>query len=195
VAIFPNGTVDIGKLNYYQDLLPRLQRIYLDEVLPQNMPSNLSLLSIIIANDSKAIEIAKSLLQQPQFQAEENEMLLNMIETLLKYKLTGVSREEIWKMINLAHVDITRTSWYQEGKIEGKFEGKIEGKLEGKLEGKQEEAQSLIIRLLAKRFGKLTKTVAKKIAQLPLEQLEQLADDFFEFESVKDLQRWLKEKA
>jgi predicted transposase YdaD len=102
-------------------------------------------------------------------------------------------------MINLAHVDITRTSWYLEGKEQGilfgKEVGKLEGKLEGKYEGKQEEAKSLIMRLLAKRFGKLTKTVVKKIEQLPLEQLEKLADDFFQFESVKDLQKWLKEKA
>ncbi len=62
-------------------------------------------------------------------------------------------------MINLAHVDIIRTSWYHEGKQEGE--------------------QNLLLRLLSKRFGKLTKTVVKKIEQLPLEQLEQLADDFF----------------
>jgi predicted transposase YdaD len=78
-------------------------------------------------------------------------------------------------MINLAHVDITRTSWYQEGRLEGKLEGKREGMLAGKQEGEQ----VLLLRLLTKRFGKLTKTVTKKIEQLPLEQLEQLADDFF----------------
>ncbi len=182
VAIFPNRVVDVGKLDYYQTELPHLQRIYLDEVLPQNTANDLSLLSIIIAHESKAIEIAKDLLQQPSFQAKENALLLNKIETILKYKLPHTPREEIWKMINLAHVDITRTSWYQEGMLMG----------EGK--GKQEEAQSLIMRLLVKRFGKLTKTVVKRVEQLSLEQLEQLADDFFQFESVKDLQKWLKEK-
>jgi len=199
VAIFPNRATDNGKLDYYQTELPHLQRIYLDETLAKNSFNQLSLLSIIIANESKAIEIAKNLLQQPVFQTENNEMLLNMIETLLRYKLPHTTREEIWNMINLAHVDITRTSWYQEGRLEGRLEGKREGKLEGMLRGmlagKQEGEQVLLLRLLTKRFGKLTKTVVKKIEQLPLEQLEQLADDFFQFESVQDLQKWLKEKA
>jgi predicted transposase/invertase (TIGR01784 family) len=202
VAIFPSRVVDVGKLDYYQTELPHLQRIYLDEVLPQNTANDLSLLSIIIANESKAIEIAKDLLQQPSFQVEENALLLNMIETILKYKLPHTPREEIWKMINLAHVDITRTSWYQEGKEQGilfgkevgKLEGKQEGKLEGKQEGKQEGELLLLMRLLHKRFGQLNSRVTKKIAQLSSEQLEQLADDFFQFESVKDLQKWLKEK-
>ncbi len=183
VAIFPSRVVDVGKLDYYQTELPHLQRIYLDEVLPQNTANELNLLSIIIANESQAIEIAKDLLQQPLFQAEENPLLLNMIETILKYKLPHTSREEIWKMINLAHVDITRTSWYQEGMLMGEGKGKQEGEL------------LLLMRLLQKRFGQLNSRLTKKIAQLSSEQLEQLADDFFQFESVKDLQKWLKERA
>ena len=86
-------------------------------------------------------------------------------------------------MINLAHVDITRTSWYQEGMLMGEGKGKQEGEL------------LLLMRLLHKRFGQLNSRLTKKIAQLSSEQLEQLADDFFQFESVKDLQKWLKEKA
>jgi predicted transposase/invertase (TIGR01784 family) len=68
VAIFPNRAIDNGSLLYYQNLLPHLQRIYLDEILPQNHPSTLSLLGMIIGNETKAIEIAKDLLQQPLYQ-------------------------------------------------------------------------------------------------------------------------------
>jgi predicted transposase YdaD len=77
----------------------------------------------------------------------------------------------------------------------GKEVGKLEGKQEGKLEGKQEGELLLLMRLLHKRFGQLNSRVTKQIAQLSSEQLEQLADDFFQFESVKDLQKWLKDKA
>lgn len=102
-------------------------------------------------------------------------------------------------MINMAHVDITRTSWYQEGKEQGilfgKEVGKREGKLEGKREGKEEGEKVLLLRLLNKRFGKLKPTLSKKIAQLSLEEVEQLSDDFLSFSAIEDLQQWLKKKS
>jgi predicted transposase YdaD len=80
-----------------------LQRIYLDEILPQNQPSALNLLGMIISHTSKAIEIAKDLLPQPFFNQKEREFLLSSIETILVYKLRGVPCEEIRKIINLAY--------------------------------------------------------------------------------------------
>jgi predicted transposase/invertase (TIGR01784 family) len=181
VAIFPNRTIDNSCLTHYKRLVPDLQRIYLDEILPQKQPSALSLLGMIIGNEAKAIEIAKDFLQQPLYQ--ENDFLLNMIETILFYKIPNTTREEIRKMINMAHVDITRTSWYQEG---------IE---KGVQEGRQEEGKSLLMRLLSKRFGKLKPTLSKKIEQLSLEELEQLTDDFLSLNSVEDLTQWLVNKS
>jgi predicted transposase/invertase (TIGR01784 family) len=196
VAIFPSRSVDNGSLIHYEPLRPRLQQIYLDEVLPQNQPSELNLLGMIIGTETKAIEIANDLLQQPLYQ--EKELLLNMIETILFYKIPRATRAEIRKMINLAHVDITRTSWYQEGKEQGilfgREVGKLEGKQEGRLEGRQEEGQALLMRLLTKRFGKLKAPISKKIGQLSLEELEQLTDDFLSLNSLEDLQLWLTDK-
>jgi predicted transposase/invertase (TIGR01784 family) len=48
VAIFPSRTIDNGSLRHYEPLVSRLQRIYLDEVLPQNQTSVLNLGSIWI---------------------------------------------------------------------------------------------------------------------------------------------------
>lgn len=183
--------------------MPALQRIYLDEVLPQNQTSVLNLFAMIICNDTKAVEMAQDLLKQPIYDQKEQEFLLSSIETILFYKLPHIPREEIRKMINMAHVDITLTSWYQEG-IEkgiekgilfGKEAGKAEGKIEGKQEGREEEAKALLMRLLNKRFGKLKPTLSKKIEQLSLKQLEQLTDDFFDLNNLEDLTQWLVDKA
>lgn len=199
VAIFPSRGVDNGSLTYYEPLTSRLQRIYLDEVLPPNKASPLNLFGMIISGEEKAVEIAQDFLQQPVSDEIEREFWLNQIETIIQYKLPHLPREEIRKMINLAHVDITRTSWYQEGKEQGilfgKEVGKLEGKLEGKQEGRQEEAQALVMRLLTKRFGKLNKTLSKKIEQLSLEQLEQLTDDFLSLGSLDDLKHWLADQS
>ncbi len=113
-------------------------------------------------------------------------------------------------MINTAHIDITSTSWYQEGEkkgiqlgrsaglADGMYLGRdlgIEiGKREGKYEGREEEAKALLMRLLNKRFGKLKPTLSKKIAQLSLKQLEQLTDDFLDLNSLEDLTLWLADK-
>lgn len=59
---------------------------------------------MIIVSGSKAIEIAKSLLQEPSYQDQEHEFLLSTIETM-----PHLPHEEIWDMINLSHIDITRT--------------------------------------------------------------------------------------
>lgn len=179
VAIFPSRSVDNGNLAHYQMLVPHLQRIYLDEILPQENSSLLNLLAMIIVSDNKAIEMAKGLLQEPLYQHQEHDFLLNTIETILCYKLPHLPREEIWKMINLSHVDITRTRFYQDGKQEGRQEGE----------------KTLLMRMLTKRFGKLKAAINKKIGQLSLEELEQLADDIWGFNSADDLAHWLADKS
>jgi predicted transposase/invertase (TIGR01784 family) len=65
-------------------------------------------------------------LQLPQKQ------LLELIETILVYKLPNISREEIEAMFGLSELKQTRV--YQEAKQEGKEEGKQEGRFEAKLE-------------------------------------------------------------
>ena len=47
-----------------------------------------------------------------------------MIETILVYKLTHLSLEDIWNMINLEHIDITRTFFYQQAQQKGMEKGK-----------------------------------------------------------------------
>jgi len=182
VAIFPSRTVDNGSLTHYTLLLPSLQRIYLDELPPQDNASLLNLLAIVIASDSKAIEIAKNLLQQPVYQNQKQALLLSTLETILVYKLPHLSREEIWKMINLSHIDITRTLFYQDAIQEGRQEGRQEGE------------KVLLLRVLTKRFGQLKTLVSRKIEQLSLHELEQLADDFLSFSNSEDLERWLADK-
>jgi predicted transposase YdaD len=154
----------------------------LDELPPQDNASLLNLLAIVIASDSKAIEIAKNLLQQPVYQNQKQALLLSTLETILVYKLPHLSREEIWKMINLSHIDITRTLFYQDAIQEGRQEGRQEGE------------KVLLLRVLTKRFGQLKTLVSRKIEQLSLHELEQLADDFLSFSNSEDLERWLADK-
>lgn len=68
--------------------------------------------------------------------------LLELIETILVYKLPNISREEIEAMFGLSELKQTRV--YQEAKQEGKEEGKEEGKQEGRFEAKLEAVPKLL---------------------------------------------------
>jgi predicted transposase/invertase (TIGR01784 family) len=55
--------------------------------------------------------------------------LIELIGTVIIYKLPRLSREEIEKMLDIH--DIRKSRVFQEGKMEGEKEGKKEGKEEG----------------------------------------------------------------
>ena len=50
---------------------------------------------------------------------------------------------------------------------------------------------ALIMRLLKKRFGEIPTETSNQIENLTIEELESLAEDFLDFESIDDLISWL----
>ena len=67
-----------------------------------------------------------------------------------------------------------------------------DAKQKGREEGKLSEAIALIMRQLKKRFGEITVTLTNQIENLSLEDLENLSEDIFDFESLEDLENWLE---
>ena len=114
---------------------------------------------------------------------------LDFIETILVYKLPHLSREEIKKMLALNEVELKQTRFYQEVSAEGKQEGLQEGRQVGK----QEECVSLLSRLLRRKFGvqPQLENSLQALTGLPLETLENLADDLLDFNAIADLEAWL----
>lgn len=60
----------------------------------------------------------------------------------------------------------------------------------GELKGRQTGELTLTLKLLQKRFGSLTETLAQ-IAGLPVERLEDLAEVLLDFNTVEELSGWL----
>lgn len=80
----------------------------------------------------------------------------------------------------------------ERGKITfAKEEGRQEGRQEGKQEGRKDEAIALIMRLLKKRFGEIETETITNIENLTIEELENLGEDFLDFNSITDLENWL----
>jgi predicted transposase YdaD len=72
-------------------------------------------------------------------------------------------------------------------------EGRQEGREEGLEVGRQQEAAALAIRLLLRRLGSLDADSRGRLGDLPLQQLEQLAEDLLDFTEPGDLQDWFND--
>jgi predicted transposase YdaD len=102
------------------------------------------------------------------------------------YKFPKLTRKEIEAMFALD--DLRQTRVFQEIRDEYLQEGKQEGiQL-----GKQVEASSLLLRQIKRKFGAPDRELTTKIANLPLEQLENLGEELLDFKTIGDLTHWLE---
>ena len=96
--------------------------------------------------------------------------IIDLLETVLVSKFAKLSRQEIQTMFLLS--DIKQTRVYQEAMEEGETR--------------------LLLRLLSKRFGKISDRSIQMINKLSLEQLEDLGEALLDFSVIKDLDNWLQ---
>ncbi|BAW96228.1 hypothetical protein NIES970_11520 [[Synechococcus] sp. NIES-970] len=64
---------------------------------------------------------------------------------------------------------------------------------EGRQEGRQDEARKLILRFIQQRFPEQVSKFQAQIQALDLDQLDALSDRLFGFESITELETWLRE--
>ena len=82
----------------------------------------------------------------------------------------------------------------EEGKREGEQIGKQIGERRGKQIGEQIGERRLVIRQLTRRVGELPPDIGAQLANLSLEELENLGEALLDFTSLLDLQSWLGNK-
>ncbi|NEO91247.1 MAG: Rpn family recombination-promoting nuclease/putative transposase [Moorea sp. SIO3G5] len=181
VVIYPSRNVDKGATQQYQELLdsPRVSRIYLDELAETSAPSvGIATVQLIVTEEDTAIDLwsrcaidlwsryanalAQDLIQRTTEEIDNERQkreLLQLIETILVYKLPKLSCTEIEAMFSLS--DLRQTKVYQEAKAEGIQAGRLEGIQEGRLEGIQEG------RLEGIQEGRLEGEIQGKLKSIP----------------------------
>jgi predicted transposase/invertase (TIGR01784 family) len=168
VIIYPSRRIEPEpkQRRQFEELLtsPRVQRIYLDE-LGEAAESSLGVkvVKLVIEPEETAGEQARQLIAQAQQQLTDATVqrdLINLIETIIVYKLPQKSREEIATMLNLSALKQTR--FYQEVKQEGLEEGLEEGERQAKIKA--------IPRMM--NFGLNAETIAQ-LLDLSLELVQQ----------------------
>ncbi len=193
VAIFAKRSIETEPPKHFSELFAsdRIVRVYLDE-LPQDESLNLGLVRLIVAPKRETLSLAQQLVGRVR--QADRERMVEFIETVLLYKFPQMSRDEVEAMFTLS--DLKKTRVYrdalQEGKLEGKLEGEKIGAQRGQILGLKQGLKQAVVRLLTRKFGKVTVKMVKRLEKLSAEQLEDLAEAVFDFEKVADLDLWLK---
>lgn len=132
VVIYPTRSAESRDITQYRELLAslRVTRIYLDELGSTQQSLGIETVKLVIEPEETAVSKARELIEQVSEavsdEAQKRE-LLQLIETIIIYKFTQKSREEIQAMLGLG--DIRQTRVYQEALEEGLQEGERRGKL------------------------------------------------------------------
>jgi predicted transposase/invertase (TIGR01784 family) len=127
VIIYPSRTIEREENLQFGEILrlDRVKRIYLDELGESSL--GVGVVKLVIETEETAPALAKQLIAQANQQLTDATIkrdLINLIETIIVYKLPKKSREEIESMLGLSELKQTRV--YQEALEEGKAEGKAE---------------------------------------------------------------------
>lgn len=134
VVIFPTVSIDTGETQRYVELLnpQRVTRVYLDQLNQiQTSSVGIETVKLVIEPEQTAVTKAKELINSAQQQITDvatQRELIQLIETIIVYKFSRLSRKEIEQMLGLG--ELKQTRFYQEAFEEGKQKGKQEGKLE-----------------------------------------------------------------
>ena len=130
-----------------------------------SLPLTLATVKLVIENEETAIQRARELIDRTQQQIgsqQQQQQLLQLIETILVYKFPTMSREEIEQMFGLS--DLKQTRVYQEALTEGKLEGRQEGT-------RQQKFRTVPLLL---RLGLSVEEVAQEL-ELTVEEVRQAA--------------------
>ncbi len=179
VVIYPTRSMEREQTFQFGEILSldRVQRIYLDELSAAAANSlGVGVVKLVIESEKTAPQMAKRLIAQAKEELTDETTkrdLIDLIETIIVYKLPQKSREEIETMLGLA--ELKQTKVYQEAFAEGEQRGKQEGKQEGQQEGKQEGKLEAIPRLI--ELGLRQEAIAEAL-DLPFDIVAQTAQLF-----------------
>ncbi|WP_353930531.1 DUF2887 domain-containing protein [Okeanomitos corallinicola TIOX110] len=99
--------------------------------------------------------------------------LLDLIQTIVSYKLPRLSPQELARIFSIS--DLINTRYYQEVRYE--------------------EALNYTMRIIERRIGGVSQDLQVKINQLSVENLENLGLALLDFTSMNDLVIWLNNQA
>jgi len=163
------------KLESLRDKIERKEHLTGDDIL------TLSFIPLMSSKESRSKRALQSI-ELADTIPESNEKLqcLTLLYALFEKfgdKLSRIKFKEVFGVTEIGRM--LREDGIREGRAEGKAEGKAEGNAE------------LLIKQLTKRFKKIPKEYVEKIMTLPQITIDVIAIDIFDFQNIKDLEKYL----
>ena len=152
-------------------------------------------MALTTVEEAIAPEVARELLTrscQGSLSEAVSRTIIDMVTTIMVYKFTSLSRQEIEAMLGL---NLQETRFYQEAKAEGEQIGEQRGIEQGEKIGEQrgfERERVLVLRLLTRKVGDIPQELRSQVEQLSLTQLEALGEALLDFSTHQDLIAWLE---
>ena len=178
VVLVPHQRLNLGPARLPQQLQAFVDGVVwlsLEELGQQaDLDPLLSLLTLPVRPEAELQASSQKIL-------ERRPDLLSAVQTILLERLPLLTRENLMEFATIPAKDLRHTRVAQEW---------IE---EGRQEGRQEGEAKVVLRLLNRRCGLLSKATTARIKALPLEQLEALAEALLDFSGPADLAAWLAE--
>jgi predicted transposase/invertase (TIGR01784 family) len=194
VVIFPRRSIKPTEVEPYQVLLDSqlVTRLYLNELGNQAEQSlGVGIIKLVVESKKQTPIYAKNLITRTRTELGNTALMqqvLDLIETIVLYKLPRISRQELMKMFGLDTFDIKTTRFYEEVREEVKEEVREEVKEEVR----QTQTLEVAMRQLRRRIGDVDRQLQERISQLSVEQLENLAEALLDFTTQEDLATWLR---
>ena len=163
--IYPNQSVARAPRLEFSPFtaLKQFKNLFLDELLQQPKPEY-AILNLILCPEPETRAIVKNIVENYQ---DLNKELVDLIETILIYKLPNISTEDIKAMLAINEVRLQDTRFYQEVA--------------------QISRAEILIRQLTKRFGTLSANNLTRLQSANIEQLDSWAEKIFDANSLEEL--------
>ena len=184
VVIYPHRGVEREQSLHFGEILnlASVRRIYLDELPHRSHPSlGIGVIKLVVESETAAVRTAQTLIERTREEITDQSsqrQLIDLIESIIIYKLPQKSREEIEAMFGLS--DLKQTRVYQEALAEGEERG---------LERGLQEGERLVVEnLLRVRFGELDpplQAIISRILQLSPEEFTPLLLQYSKQELLK----------
>lgn len=181
VVIYPSRLVEQSDSHPYRAFLnsDQVHRVYLDELGEiENLPLGVAAMVLTIIEETAAPEKARMLIgraNQEIISLPIRQGIIEMISTIIIYKFTNLSRQEIELMLG---TNLEETRVYQDAQDEGA----------------KRQARALILLQLEQKFGTLADQIVAQVSTLNLEQMGRLAIALLNFTSTNDFANWLNEQ-
>lgn len=203
VVVFPRRSLEPIEIEPYRVLLESSQvtRLYLNELGDRAEQSlGVGMIKLVVETKKRTPERVRQLVDKARSELADEAVqrqVLDLIETIVLYKLPLINRQELARMFGLN--ELRKTRYYQEVREEVREELQQEVRQavrqELQQEVRQEEALELIKRLLQRRLGAVNPELQEQVNLLSVAQLENLAEALLDFSNEADLVTWLDENS